>query len=107
MNRRRTRSASRLWRGEAPGAPAAEPAKRRRSIMLLLAQLCVFLIALGGVVTGSLGAIYFAGGAMNRAAGTELRRQRAVLAALCVCGIVASAALGFVAIPALMYLASR
>jgi ABC-type cobalamin transport system ATPase subunit len=75
--------------------------------MLLLAQMFVFLAAFAGVVTGSLGAIYFAGGAMNRAAGAELRRQRAVLAALCVCGIVASAALGFVAILALMYLASR
>lgn len=75
--------------------------------MLVLAQLLVFLVAFAGVAAGSLGAIFFAGGAMNPAAARELRRRRAILAALCVCGIVASAALGFVAIPALMYLASR
>lgn len=75
--------------------------------MLYLAQTLIFLLALAGVVAGSLGAIYFAGGALNRAHAQDLRRRRAILAALCVCGIVASAALGFVAIPALMYFASR
>jgi len=66
----------------------------------------LYLLALAGVVAGSLGAIYFAGGAMNKARPLELRRRRWVLAVLCACGIVASAALGFVAIPALLYLAS-
>lgn len=74
--------------------------------MLFIAQTLLYLLALGGVVAGSLGAIYFAGGAMNRARPLELRRRRWVLAALSACGIVASAALGFVAIPALLYLAS-
>lgn len=74
--------------------------------MLFIAQTLLYLLALAGVVAGSLGAIYFAGGAMNRARPIELRRRRWLLAALCACGIVASAALGFVAIPALLYLAS-
>ncbi len=74
--------------------------------MLFIAQTLLYLLALAGVVAGSLGAIYFAGGAMNKARPIELRRRRWVLAALCACGIVASAALGFVAIPALLYLAS-
>lgn len=74
--------------------------------MLFIAQTLLYLLALAGVVAGSLGAIYFAGGAMNKARPVELRRRRWVLAALCACGIVASAALGFVAIPALLYLAS-
>jgi hypothetical protein len=74
--------------------------------MLFIAQTLLYLLALAGVVAGSLGAIYFAGGAMNKARPLELRRRRWLLAALCACGIVASAALGFVAIPALLYLAS-
>ncbi|MEZ5995005.1 MAG: hypothetical protein R3C25_04565 [Hyphomonadaceae bacterium] len=75
--------------------------------MILLAQTLVYLLAVAGVVAGSLGALYFAGGAFNRARPRELRRRRAALAALCLCGIVASAATGFVAIPALMYLAQQ
>ncbi|HYD87049.1 MAG TPA: hypothetical protein VEA80_06220 [Vitreimonas sp.] len=75
--------------------------------MIFLAQMLLYLLALAGVVAGSLGAIYFAGGAMNSARPPELRRRRWTLAALSVCGIVVSAALGFVAIPALLYFASR
>lgn len=74
--------------------------------MWLLLQLILYIAAIGGVVAGSLGAIYFAGGAMNQARPLALRRRRGLLAALCVCGIVASAALGFVAIPAMLYLGS-
>ena len=74
--------------------------------MILVSQTLLYLLALAGVVAGSLGAIFFAGGAMNKARPVELRRRRWVLAALCACGIVASAALGFVAIPALLYFAS-
>lgn len=73
--------------------------------MLFIAQTILYMAAVAGVVAGSLGVIFFAGGAMNRARPPEIRRRRALLAALCVCGIVASAALGFVAIPAILYLA--
>lgn len=75
--------------------------------MIFIGQTALYLLALAGVVAGSLGALYFAGGAMNRARALEVRRRRWILAALCVCGIVASAALGFVGIPALLYLASQ
>jgi hypothetical protein len=44
---------------------------------------------------------------MNKARPPEMRRRRAILAALCGCGIVASAALGFVGIPAILYLAQQ
>lgn len=75
--------------------------------MVFVAQALLYMLAVGGVVAGALGAINFAGGAMNRARAPELRRRRWALAALCVCGIVASAALGFLGIPTLLYLASR
>lgn len=75
--------------------------------MVFLAQLILYLLALAGVVAGTLGAIFYAGGAMNPARPLELRRRRWLLAALCVCGIVASAALGFVGVPAILYLASQ
>jgi hypothetical protein len=70
-------------------------------------QLALYLLALAGVVACSLGAIFFLGGALNRARPAEMRRRRAALAALCVCGIVASAALGFVGVPMILYLASQ
>lgn len=75
--------------------------------MVFLAQLILYLLALAGVVAGTLGAFFFAGGAMNPARPAELRHRRWLLAALCVCGIVASAALGFVGVPAILYLASQ
>lgn len=75
--------------------------------MLLIAQTVLYMAAVGGIVAGSLGFIFFAGGAMNKARPPEMRRRRAVLAALCLCGIVASAALGFVAPPMILYLAQR
>ncbi len=75
--------------------------------MVFFAQFALYLLAVGGVAAGSLGAIFFLGGALNRARPGELRRRRAALAALCVCGIVASAALGFVGVPAILYLASQ
>ncbi len=75
--------------------------------MILLAQLALYLLAVAGVLAGTLGAIFFAGGAMNPGRPREVRRRRQLLAVLCVCGIVASAALGFVAIPALVYLAQQ
>ena len=75
--------------------------------MVLLAQLVLYMAAVGGVAACSLGMIFFAGGAMNRARTPEMRQRRWLLAALCLCGIVASAAFGFVAIPSILYLASQ
>lgn len=74
--------------------------------MVILAQTLLYFLAVAGVVAGSLGAIFFLGGAMNRARPAAMRQRRALLAALCVCGIVASAALGFVGVPLILYLAS-
>ncbi len=75
--------------------------------MILIAQTLLYMLAVAGIVAGSLGFINFAGGAMNRARPNELRRKRWLYAALCVCGIAASAALGFLGIPALLYAAGR
>ena len=75
--------------------------------MILLAQLAVYLIALAGIALGALGMLFFAGGALNRARPREFRLRRAIYAALCVCAIVASAALGFVGIAAIMYFAQQ
>jgi hypothetical protein len=75
--------------------------------MILLAQTLIYALALAGIVAGSLGFIFYAGGAMNMARPAAMRRRRWLLAALCVCGIVASAAAGFVAIPAILYLAQQ
>lgn len=75
--------------------------------MILLAQTALYVLALAGVVVCSLGVLYFAGGALNRARPEPDRLRQGLLAALCLCGIVASAALGFVGIPAILYLASR
>ncbi|WP_135212568.1 hypothetical protein [Vitreimonas flagellata] len=72
---------------------------------MFLIQLLLYLLAIAGVVAGSLGAIFFAGGALNRARPREYRVRRGVYAALCVCGIVASATLGFVGLAAIVYFA--
>jgi hypothetical protein len=75
--------------------------------MVLIAQALLYLLAVAGCVAGSLGAIFFLGGALNRARPSAMRIRRGLLALLCVCGIVAAAALGFLGIPALLYFASR
>jgi hypothetical protein len=75
--------------------------------MILFAQLVIYLMALVGIVLGSLGMLFFAGGALNRARPREFRVRRAVYAGLCVCAIVASAVLGFVGIAAIMYFAQQ
>ncbi|MGD9966599.1 MAG: hypothetical protein AB7T59_08780 [Hyphomonadaceae bacterium] len=75
--------------------------------MILLAQTVLYVSSVAGIVAGSLGLIFFAGGAMNRARPVEVRRRRWLLAALCVCAIVASGAIGFVAIPAILYVAQQ
>lgn len=72
---------------------------------MLLLQVLLYLVAVAGVVAGSLGAIFFAGGALNRARPREYRVRRGVYAVLCVCGIVASATLGFVGLAAIVYFA--
>ncbi|MGE0740996.1 MAG: hypothetical protein AB7O98_06605 [Hyphomonadaceae bacterium] len=74
--------------------------------MLFIAQTALFLLAFAGVVACSLGMIYFAGGALNKARQPEMRQRRAALAVLCLCGIVASAGLGFVGVPLILYFAS-
>ncbi|MEZ5956678.1 MAG: hypothetical protein R3C27_05635 [Hyphomonadaceae bacterium] len=75
--------------------------------MILLAQTLLYMLAVAGVVAGTLGFIFFLGGAMNKARPPEMRRRRALLAALFGCGIVASAAIGFVGIPVILYLARQ
>jgi hypothetical protein len=75
--------------------------------VVVIAQTLLYMLAVAGIVAGSLGLIFFAGGAMNRARPIALRRRRWLLAALCVCAIVASAAAGFVGVPAILYLAQR
>jgi hypothetical protein len=75
--------------------------------LIVIAQTLLYMLAVGGIIAGSLGAIFFLGGAMNQARPADMRRRRAALAALCVCGIVASAALGFVGVPAILYLAQQ
>jgi hypothetical protein len=75
--------------------------------MILIAQTVLYMAAVGGIVACSLGMIFFMGGAMNRARAPEVKQRRWFLAALCLCGIVASAAFGFVAIPSILYLASQ
>ena len=74
---------------------------------MFLIQLLLYLAAIAGVVAGSLGAIFFAGGALNRARPREYRVRRGIYAVLCVCGIVASATLGFVGIAAIVYFAQQ
>jgi hypothetical protein len=73
--------------------------------LILLAQTLLFLLALTGVVAGAFGMLLYAGGALNPARPQAVRLRRAALAALCLCGIVASAALGFVGLPAILYFA--
>lgn len=75
--------------------------------MILLAQLIVYLLAIAGIVLCSVGVIFFAGGALNRARPREFRIRRGIYTALCLCGIVASAAAGFVGIATIMYLAQQ
>jgi hypothetical protein len=75
--------------------------------MIVLAQIVIFIAALGGIIACTLACVFFAGGAMNRARTREYRTRQGVLAALSLCGLVASATAGFVAIPAIMYFAQR
>jgi len=75
--------------------------------LILIVQTLVYLAAIAGVVAGSFGLLYFAGGAMNQARPREMRIRRGVYAALCLCGIVASAAGGFAGLAAIMYFAQQ
>ena len=75
--------------------------------MLFIAQSALFMLAVAGIVASTLGLIFFTGGAMNKARGLGMRRRRLGLAALCLCGIVASAVAGFVGIPTILYLAQQ
>ena len=73
----------------------------------LALQLLLYMAAVAGIIGGTLGMIFFAGGAMNQARPIEMRRRRWALAAICLCGIVASAALGFVGVPTILYLVQQ
>ena len=73
--------------------------------MILLAQTLIFLLALAGIGAGAMGVFFFVGGALNRARPRDFRIRRAFIAALFLCGIVASATLGFVGIASIMYFA--
>lgn len=75
--------------------------------MALVLQLLLYLAAVAGVVAGSLGFIFFLGGALNRARDPAIRRRRALYAALCLLGVVLSATLGFVGVAWIMYLAQQ
>lgn len=75
--------------------------------MVLIAQTVLYIVSVAGIVAGSFGLLYFAGGAMNRARTREVRVRHGVYAALCLCGIVASAAAGFAGLGAIMYFAQR
>lgn len=75
--------------------------------MIALLQIAIYLLALAGVAACSMGLIYFAGRAMNRAREPGFRLRQGVIAVLCLCGIVASAAAGFVGVGAIMYWASQ
>lgn len=85
--------------------PSASPSSRNS--LTVIAQTLLYMLAVAGIVAGSLGFIFFAGGAMNKARPPSMRLRRWALAALCVCVIVASAAAGFVGIPAILYLARQ
>lgn len=74
--------------------------------MIFIAQIALYLLAVAGVIASSLGALFFLGGALNRARDGGYRRMRALYVALCLGGIVASAALGFVGVPAILYWAA-
>jgi hypothetical protein len=73
--------------------------------MVLLLEFVVFVLAIGGVIVGALGGIFFAGGAFNRARPRAHRIRRLIYVFLCMCGIVASALAGFVGIGAIVYYA--
>lgn len=75
--------------------------------MALLATTLIYLAALAGIVVCSLGVIFFAGGALNQGRPRAFRLRRATYTLLCLCGIVASAAGGFVGIASVMYYAQQ
>lgn len=75
--------------------------------MLFLGQVVIFLAALAGIAACSLGMIYFAGRAMNKARPLALRRRDGLIAGASLVGIVASAAAGFVGVALLLYVAAQ
>lgn len=75
------------------------------ALVVIIGQVLIFLAALAGIVAGSIMTLNFAAQAQNRVREAGARRRAWVLAGLCLCGIVASAAAGFVGMAALMYFA--
>jgi hypothetical protein len=74
---------------------------------MILVQAAIFLIAVGGIGLFTLLTLRFAGPAMNRNRAPASRALHGLAAAACVCGIVASAALGFGGLAAVLYIAQR
>ena len=74
--------------------------------MAMILQFALYIAAVAGVVAGTLGALFFAGGALNFARPRAMRVRRGLLALLCLCAIVAAATLGFVGVPAILYYAN-
>ncbi len=74
-------------------------------LTVIIGQLVIFLAALAGIVFGSIMTLNFAAQAQNRVRDQAARRRAWALAGLSLCGIVASAGLGFVGLAALMYFA--
>lgn len=73
--------------------------------MILLLQAAVYFAAIAGIFISTIGLVHFGAGALNAGRPLAVRQRRGALALLCLCGIVASTAAGFLIIPALMYLA--
>lgn len=72
---------------------------------MLAGQAVIFLIAIGGIVLFSMLMLRFAGPALNRGRAAPARLAYAAASLLCLIGIVASAAGGFLAIAYLLYTA--
>lgn len=72
-------------------------------LMLMGLATLVFLVAAAAIVLCAIGALRFIGAALNKNRPPAQRQLRAVLAALCLFGMVASAGAGFLGIASLMF----
>ncbi|MBL8548658.1 MAG: hypothetical protein JNJ73_01640 [Hyphomonadaceae bacterium] len=74
---------------------------------MILAQTAIFIAAVGAIVWFSVLTLRFAGPAMSRARVWRSRAWHGLIAALCLAGIVISAALGFVGLAGVQYIALK
>jgi hypothetical protein len=74
---------------------------------MILAQAAIYLLAVGGIALFTVLALRFAGPAFNANRAPASRALNGLIAAACVGGIVASAALGFGGLAAVLYIAQR